>query len=484
MPLKPNDPAPATRGQPKRGLRACAPIVLASVLAGCAAVGPDYRPPQPVTPAAWTQHAGNPPVEGIAPAEAPDRVDWWTRFEDPLLTELVTEALAGSPDLRAAVARLDAARAQRDLATAGFAPTVGAGASVRDSRSRGADSTNYQVGLDASWELDLFGRLRRGAEAANADLEASAATLGSARVTLAAEVALTYIDLRALQARLDVAQRNLATQEETLQLTEWRAQAGLVGSLDVEQARANVETTRAQLPALLASLGETRHRLAVLTGQSPTALDARLAAAAPIPGAPYPAALAIPAEVLRQRPDVHAAERTLAAETARVGEAQAARYPGLNLSASLGLEALTLGALTSGGDTVRSLAASLAATVFDAGRLRLQVEIRSAVQAQALADYEATVLTALEEVENALLAIATSRERRVALVAAVEAARNAALLARQRYASGLVDFQSVIDSARTVLSAEDSLATTEADGSAAMVRLYKALGGGWAASAS
>lgn len=439
-------------------------------------MGPQYQPPRPAVPAGWAQ--------GVVAHDAslPDLSSWWRHFRDPLLDDLIAAALAGNPDLRSAAARVEQARAQRGLAAAGFSPSVRADASARESAARGAGSTtSYGVGLDASWEIDLFGRLRRGLEAAEADLQASAASLGSAQVSLAAEVALAYVDVRALQSRLDVAQRNLAGQEETLQLTRWRAQAGLVGSLDVEQARAAVEQTRAQVPALRASLGQARHRLSVLTGQPPSALDARLEQSAPIPSAPFAAALAIPAEVLRQRPDVHAAERALAAETARVGQAQAARWPGLTLGGSLGLEALTLGGLTGGGATVRSLAASLAATVFDGGRLRRQVEIRSAVQAQALASYEATVLAALEEVENALLSVATDRERASALEAAVEAARNAALLARQRYASGLADFQSVLDSSRTVLSAEDGLATSRADGAISMVRLYKALGGGWSA---
>lgn len=492
----------------RSGLRAALALAVAGALAGCAATGPQYQPPPLAAPAAWAQASA---VQAAAPAAGagaraaavpagtasgaaaqthPGPVDpapsalasWWRHFDDPLLDELVASALTGNPDLRSAMARVEQVRAQRGLAAAGFSPSVGASASVRDSKASGSSSTtSYGLGLDASWEIDLFGRLRSGLEAADADLQASAASLGSAQVSLAAEVAQTYVELRALQARLDVAQRNLASQQETLQLTRWRAQAGLVGSLDVEQARATAEQTRAQLPALRSSLGQARHRLSVLTGQAPAALDAQLAHPAAIPRAPFAAALAIPTEVLRQRPDVHAAERSLAAETARVGQAQAARWPGLTLGGSLGLQALSLGALTSGGATVRSLAASLAATVFDGGRLRRQVEIRSAVQAQALASYEGTVLAALEEVENALLSVASDRDRAEALEAAADAANNAALLARQRYASGLVDFQAVLDSSRTVLSAEDALATGRANGALSMVRLYKALGGGWSA---
>ncbi|GAA4402867.1 efflux transporter outer membrane subunit [Quisquiliibacterium transsilvanicum] len=484
--------APAPDGL--RRLRGFAPVLM-MLMAGCAAVGPNYVPPRPELPAAWAQGGAVSPAvpgasavaggAGVAAAAAvhPSGLRaWWSLFRDPLLDALVDETLARSPDLRVAAARLEQARAQRGIAQAGFLPSASARAGTRESAARGGDSTaSYSLGVDASWEIDLFGGLRRALEAADADLQASAASLGSVQVSLAAEAALAYLEVRLLQARLDVAARNLASQEETLQLTDWRAQAGLVGSLDVEQARAGVEQVRAQLPALRSALGQARHRLSVLTGQQPAALDDRLSAVAPIPAAPVAAALSIPAEVLAQRPDVHAAERALAAETARVGQAEAARYPGLSLGGSIGLEALTLGGLTAGGATVRSIAASLAATVFDGGRLRRQVEIRSAVQAQALASYEATVLAALEEVENALLAVRSARERQTALAAAAEAARNAALLARQRYASGLIDFQAVLDSARTVLSAEDSLVSGEAEAATSMVRLYKALGGGWTA---
>ena len=456
------------------------------VLSGCTAISSEPMPPLPAAPAAWTQPAANMPMgsgaadqSSIGPGSR--LADWWRQFNDPLLEALVAAALTDSPDLRAASARLAQARAQRGIAAAGLVPSVDLGASTRASAARGSDtSRSYSLGLDARWELDLFGGLRSAVDAAQAELEASAAELGSVQASLAAEVALAYVDLRSLQSRLDVAQRNLEAQLETLQLTRWRAQAGLVGALDVEQARAIVEQTRAQLPVLRTSLGQARHRLSVLTGRPPGAWDAQLASPGPIPAAPTSIALGIPAETLGQRPDVLAAERSLAAATARVGQARAARYPGLTLSGSLGLDALSLAGLTSGGATTRSLAASLAATLFDGGRLRRTVELRTGAQAQALASYEATMLAALEEVENALLAVAGNRERRLALEQAADAARNAALLARQRYASGLTDFQSVLDSARTVLSAEDSLAVNEADGAISMVRLYKALGGGWA----
>lgn len=488
--------------------RAHAVAAIAAALTGCAAVGPEYVRPELPVPDGWSRvstrvepdvAAGAASVSTAASAStastaapastiaatstiAPASMLWWRQFDDPVLGDYVEQALLGTPELRAGLAKLAAARASRELARAQRAPGVTAGASAQTSAAGGrAAADAFGIGLDASWELDLFGAKRRALEAADADLGAAEATLAATRVSLAAEVALAYVEVRAQQARIDVARRNLETQAETLQLTRWRAQAGLVGALDVEQARTSVEQTRAQIPVLESALGQARHRLAVLLGRPPAALDVALAAPAPIPSAPMRIALSIPAAVLAQRPDVAAAERALAAETARVGVAHAARYPSLSLGASIGLQALTPGGLLDAGATTRSLFASLAGTIFDAGRLRRQVDIRSAVQAQALAQYESTVLTALQEVENALLVLAVSGERQAALASAADAARNAALLARQRYASGLADFQAVLDSGRTVLTLEDALVSGRADSSDAMVRLYKALGGGWAA---
>ena len=494
------------------GLRPLCAGVAALVLAGCAAVGPDHVRPVVAVPDAWSRATTaapeavpasaatapptapapptasappTPPAPPVPPAASVEALSgWWRQFDDAALGDFVEQALRGTPELRAALARLEAARASRALARAQRAPTVTAGVSAQTSAANGRAATDaFGTGLDAAWELDLFGARRRALEAAEADLGAAEATLASTRVSLAAEVALAYVEVRTAQARIDVARRNLDSQAETLQLTRWRAQAGLVGALDVEQATASHAQTRAQLPVLESAFGQARHRLAVLLGRPPAALDAVLAAPKPIPTAPAGIPVSIPAAVLAQRPDVAAAERALAAETARVGVAEAARYPSLSLGASIGLQALTPGGLLDAGATTRSLFASLAATVFDAGRLRRQVEIRSAVQAQALAQYESAVLTALQEVEDALLALAVGGERRAALATAVDAARNAALLARQRYASGLADFQAVLDSGRTVLTLEDALVTSTADTSDAVVRLYKALGGGWSGAA-
>ena len=452
-----------------------------SLLSGCAMVGPDYQAPTPGAPATWFQAASSKDV--VRTEAAGDLSRWWHAFNDPLLSELVEQALQSSPDVRSAQAKLRESRARRVVAGAGLYPGVSASADARRSKSSeetggGTARNSYSAGFDASWELDVFGGTRRGIEAADAELESTQASLYDTQVSLAAEVALNYIELRAFQSRLRIARDNLASQAETLQLTDWRAQAGLVSSQDAEQARANFEQTRAQIPSLETSLAEAEHRLSILLGKQPGSLHGHLAAAE-LPKAPASIAVGIPADTLRQRPDVRVAERRLAAETARVGEAEAARYPSFTLSGSIGLEALTFSALGNSGAGAYSLLAGIGAPIFDAGRLRAQVDIQDAVREQALISYEQTVLNALGDVENALVALARNREREQALANAAASARNAALLARNRYSAGLIDFQSVLDTERSVLSVEDSLASTRADGISALIRLYKALGGGW-----
>lgn len=452
-------------------------------LAACVTVGPDYAPPAMDVPAAWNRldKTAHPETEA---APVGDLGRWWRTLKDPLLSELVEEALRGSPDMRSAGAKLREARARRDVAAAGFFPEVTASATYRRSRSSedtGGGETRelFSAGFDATWELDVFGAVRRGVEAAEADLSSTEATLQDTRVTLAAETARNYVEVRTQQILLRIARNNLASQSETLQLTEWRAQAGLVGSQDVEQARTSREQTRALIPRLEAALAEAEHRLEVLLGKAPGTMHARLGTEGRLPAVPEKIAVGIPADTLRRRPDVRSAERRLAAETARVGVAEAARYPSFTLSGTIGLEALTLSAIGNSGSATHSLLAGITAPLFNAGRLRSQVEIQDAVREQALVTYEKTILGALKDVENALVALARSSERGEALEKAAASARTAEQLARQRYSSGLIDFQSVLDTQRTVLTVEESLASTRSESVLALISLYKALGGGW-----
>jgi multidrug efflux system outer membrane protein len=473
---------------------ACSLVLVAGLgIVGCA-VGPNYRKPDLSAPPTWSrlEAAGSPVANAGARGELSQ---WWRALNDPLLSELVDEAQRQSLDLRKARARLRESRARRAAAGAARFPTVEASASASRFESSaggvagvggaaggsaaGITGNQLSVGFDASWELDVFGGVRRGVEAADADQQAALASLDDARVTLVAEVARNYVEVRSLQIRLGIARDNLASQTETLQLAEFRAQAGLVSTQDVEQARGNREQTLAQVPSLETGLAEAEHNLDILLGQTPGTLHTRLSTAGPLPEVSAQVAVGIPADTLRQRPDVRAAERKLAAETARVGVAEAARYPSFKLSGSVGLDALIQGATGNTTGSSYSLLGSVTAPIFNAGRLKGQVEAQDAVREQAEVTYEQAVLTALQDVENALVALARNRERGEALTRAAKATRNAAQLARQRYGAGIIDFQSVIDTERTVLSVEDSLASTRSDEVLALIRLYKALGGGW-----
>lgn len=451
------------------------PLLVGLAFASCA-VGPKYRartPGQMKVPDAW--HAALP--EG---AHAGELAAWWTTLGDPLLTALVDEALVNSPTMELARARLRESRAQRKVAAADLYPSVSARGSVSTSKTGDDDAMNgYQAGFDASWEPDIFGAKRRSLEASTAELQATAANLHDTQVSLAAEVATNYVQVRSLQTRIANANENLALQLETREIAGYRYQAGLVSGLDFDQARSSEAQTRAQIPALEASLAEARNRIAVLLGRAPGSADERLASPAPVPAVPGSVIVGIPADVLRQRPDVRAAERALAAQTARLGAAVAAQFPSFSLSGSLGIDGVIDAALTGGASVVRSLAVSVAQTIFAGGRLRQQVKVQTAVQEQALATYESTVLTALEDVENALVSLARNRERYEHLKTADEAARSAALSARQRYQAGLVDYTSVVSTLQTLITVSDSLRTCEADITTSLVQLYKAFGGGW-----
>lgn len=445
-------------------------------LVGCASVAPlrDRADAAIIIPAAWT----TPHI--VASVVSPALALWWLHFDDPLLARLVEQALLANTSVNSAQAALRRARALRDVSAAGLLPALGSSASAQHSRTDGNSNGDiFKAGLDASWELDIFGVNRNTLTASEATARASAASLGDVQVSIAAEVAINYISLRGAQARLAIAEANLASQLETLQITQWRLQAGLVTSLEAEQARAAAAQTSALIPAFQTSIEQTRHALAVLTGQPPAALANVLAAAGPIPQAADDLALSIPAETLRQRPDVRAAEYRVTATEALVAKADAERMPSFKLGGSLGLNALTLGGLTHGAAVVSALLASVALPVFDGGALRAQVRAQQAALEQAQFEYQATILTALKDVENALVALRGYRERLLHLQQAAEAAGNAALMARQRFNGGLIDFQIVLETQRTQRNTQDAVADASTELGAEYVRLYKALGGGW-----
>ncbi|MBY4597718.1 efflux transporter outer membrane subunit [bacterium BD-1] len=449
--------------------------MLLLAVAGLAACAQPLPPPGSSTVAVPTQWSM---AEALPDQPPTDLVSWWGRFGDATLSALIEEALGHSPTVQSAVAALRQSRAMAGVAAASLGPSAsGSGSAQRNYSDAQGFRNSFGLGLDASWEPDLFGGTRAGVEAAEADARATEMALVNVQVSLAAEVALAYIDLRNQQARLKIARENLAAQDDALQIASWRNQAGLVSSLDVELARAAAEQTRAQVPLLQTALSQTRNRLAVLTGRAPADLAALPAAPVPLP--PENLALAFPADTLRQRPDVRQAEAQVQAAYARTKQAGAARYPSLRLGGSIGLQSLTLGSLLNGSSVIGSLLAGLTQPIFDGGAIAGRLQAQEAALDQARAAYGSRVLQALQDVEDALAALQGDRVREGSLNAAATAARNAELLARQQYQAGLIDFNTVLQSQRTLLSAQDAQASVAASLAADHVRLYKALGGGW-----
>jgi len=454
----------------------------ALALPGCVIAGPDYVRPELPAPPAWSSELrGGLNAEETSPATL---ASWWTTLHDPLLASLIERAVGANLDVRKARARVREARARRVVARAALFPVLDSSGSVRHGRSSessggGNTSDLYDAGFDASWEVDLFGGTRRAVESAQAELQASEDDLRNVLVSLLAEVALNYVDVRSFQARLSIAEANLATQRETYDITRWRAEAGLTTELDVDQARFSLEQTRAEIPTLQTGLDQAKNRLAVLLGATPGALHAELEQPEPIPMTPLEVAVGVPADVLRRRPDVRSAERLLAAQTAQIGVAAADLYPKLSLLGSIGLESLSASDFFLAGSRTYSIGPTVTWRIFDAGAIRGNIEVQSALQEQALIDYEAAVLGALEDVENAIVAYADEQLRRESLRDATDAAQRAAKLASDQYASGLIDFQVVLVAQRSLLSLQDQLAVSEGDVTANLISLYKALGGGW-----
>lgn len=447
------------------------------LLAGCAHLNAG-APPSPDTarptalPAQWS--------EAGAPHDDTRLTTWWRLFDDPLLGALVEDALQANTDLRSAAATLAQARALRDVAAAGLQPQVDLGASAGRSRSGSSRGNTVRTGLDASWELDFFGATRQAVRGAEADVHTAAADLATTRLAIAGEVGQAYLQLRGYRLQQSLAQQSLAAQLETLQLTQWRAQAGLASSLDAEQARATAEQTRASLPAYATNIAQTEHRLAVLLALPPQALHQRLGDDTRLPQADTAALpLGLPADLLRTRPDVHAAESAIVAESARLAQRQAEALPAFSISGSLALQAVSAAALGNGAAVASSIAAAVSWPLWDGGANRARQAAQQAVLQRSRIAYEAAVLTALRDVEDALSALRASQAQREHLQAADEAARNALLLARQQYQAGLVDFTTLLDAQRTALTIANNLASARTNEGLNLVLLYKGLGGGW-----
>ena len=460
-------------------------VVAASgvLLSGCA-VGPNYRQPETKVDAAFG-NAGQPNV-----ATNQTALTWWQGFNDARLNALVTQAFASNQDLRIAAARVREARALRSEAILNLAPIVHANASYnrsvasvdsepfalsRDQRTLGL----YNTGFDATWEVDIFGRVRRSVEAATAEVALAEANRRDVLVTLAAELARNYFDLRGTQQQLKVFRRNADTQRETVELTLSKFRAGRTTELDVARARTQLDSTLAVIPPLEALLKRDIHRLGVLTGQQPTALESELAPPAPLPAMSVLVNIGNPADLLRRRPDINAAERALAAATAGIGVETADLFPRLTFNGKIGLESSQIAGLARDGGDTYSFGPHLTWAALDLGRVRARITASRARADAELASYEKAVLTALEETENSLVEFGRERERRDHLNAASRNAREAFDLARQRYDGGVTDFLVVLDAERTLLDIEAQLAQSETRTATALVAIYKAMGGGW-----
>lgn len=462
---------------PRSGRRALgvAVGVMGLLLSGCA-VGPDPRPPSAASlhlPGDFHSPSGD-------AADQASLVQWWSSFGDPQLSSFVERALAGNNNMAAAQARLRAARAAARGSEGALLPALSAGASASRSETvegTGFDTSNFQAGLDASWEADIFGRLSRTAQAARATAESSAASLADVQRSLAAEVALNYVDARLSQARLTVARENLAIQDNTLQIVGWRADAGLASEVELQQARAQRAQTAASIPSLEQSFQSAANQLAVLLGVAPGTVTAELDPARTIPLGPDNIEAGLPADLLSRRPDLIAAQQTLVAELARVGVAEAQLYPALRLSGSLSSSSSVLDDL--GTNIIGNVLASLSAPLFQGGQLRARVEQQRATADAALATYRQAILVALQDVENALVAIDRTKVRETELATAETAARETVRLAEARYESGLIDFQTLLNAQQTLLNAQDSHTAARAARANASIQLFKALGGGW-----
>lgn len=466
-------------------LRRYAFLVLSALaMNGCVTARRAHDVPVPKVPGAWSRSAE---PERQIDMDALSR--WWTTFDDPVLTSLVERTVVGNFDLRTAVSRVRQARAQANAARADLFPSVAAGASMTASHTGStgglpqpsAVQRSYHAGVDLSWEPDFFGGTRSAIDAATATAEARGADLQDVLVTVVAEAAGQYIRIRSLQERVAVAEANQRLQDEAYEIAGFRLQAGLTTDLDVQLARSNVESTGALIASLQLDLAQAFHALATLLGQDPASLDQELTNTVRIPEAPLSVAVGVPADAVRRRFDVRSAERRLAAQAADVDATRAQLYPRFALTGSIGLESLKIASLFVPGASFWRATPSVNWRLFDRRQLQQNLLARTEGETQASIEYEATVLSALREVEDALVAYTQERVRRERLTNASEASQQAADLALQLYNSGLRDFRDVLDAQRSLLTLQDQLAFSRGSVSANLVQLYRALGGGWAA---
>jgi outer membrane protein, multidrug efflux system len=469
-------------------------------LFGCA-VGPDFHKPETKMPAAWDGlNASLPSQKTVISPQPVELVEWWKSFDDPVLTSLIERALRSNLDLRLAEARIRQARGAVGIATAGFWPEVDANASYLQSGAGGSTNTSggsgasggqvfivsgssvrniFRAGLDASWELDFFGGTRRNIEAAKADYQAALEDRRGVLITLVADVGTTYANLRQFQKQIEIARNNLKAQLHTAEITRKRHEAGFVGGLDVANAQAQAATTGSLIPVLETSARSAIYSLSILLALEPAALEQELSTEQPIPATPPEVPVGLPSDLLRRRPDIRKAEAQLHAATARIGVATADLFPKFSLTGSFGFSASDVTALGNWSSRVWSWGPSVTWPVFDAGRIRWNIEVQNAVQEQALLTYEQAILASLKDVDTALVAYAKELQHNKLIATAVENNRTAVDLSMKLYVEGKADFLNVLNAQRSLFVTEDALAQSTNNLITDLIALYKALGGGW-----
>lgn len=455
-----------------------ATLIIATVAAAGCNVGPSYKAPQTTLPPGFS--AG-------APGNLADNTlaTWWTTFKDPMLTSLVERAYASNLDLRIAESRIRQARAQRGIAAAGGGPTLStSGAYSRQKLGTAPSSNSFQFGFDAAWEIDIFGGVRRSVEAADANILSAVETRRDVLVTLAGEIAADYVTLRTTQQRIAIAKRNIDAQKHSADLTKQRFDAGLASKLDVVNAEALVASTQSQIPLLESSGRQTIYALSVLLDREPASLVEELSVEGAIPAGAPEVPVGVPSDLLRRRPDIRAAEASIHAATANIGVATADLYPKFTLNGTLSWQASSLGNWFNASSRLWSFGPSVSWSIFDSGRIRSNIELQNALTEQSLVTYRQIVLTALEDVENAMIASTKEAEHRKSLVEAAEANRKAVDLATKLYQDGQTDFLSVLDAERSLYASEDALIQSTGSMSTDLIALYKALGGGWQSTTS
>jgi len=462
------------------------PVVVVALALSACAVGPDYEPPEVPVPDAWESAA----VEGVTEGTATLQT-WWSAMGDPTLESLVKRAEGSNLTLQEAAARVQEARAILGVARGGRIPDFAAGGSVQrfegsDNSQLGQISPNglattnlFDLGVGASWEVDVFGRVRRSVESADASFEASIEDYRDVLVSLFAEVARSYVDLRTTQARLSYAEKNIAAQRDSFRLTQEMHEHGATAALDVAQAESNLRSSEASIPRLHIAMNAAINRLAVLLGETPGALGSELVDSKPIPSPPENVAAGIPADLLRQRADVRRAERLLASQTARIGVATADLYPRFSLGGFFGFQSTDIDTLFDSPSQTWGVSLPFRWLIFDGGRVRSFIDVEEARAEQQLARYELTLLVAYEEVENALVAYALEQHSARSLRQAASASRTAVNLVEHQYRSGLTNFQNFLDMQRFLFRQEDQLAVSEGQVIQNLISLYTALGGGW-----